>query len=98
MALTPLVTKQSVVQLNESDYDITIHVVVKDDTEDVLLEKDYSKRYYDQTTIGDIKTALQDQIKADWDKYVNEQDIFTNAAFDTMCSNIQSALNTYINS
>lgn len=97
MALTAVVTKGSVSRLNSHDYRITIHVVVTDETSLVLLEKDYSERYYDQTTIGNIKAKLQAELVSDWDEIVAEDDVYSNAAFDTMCSEIQTAANTYIN-
>ena len=96
MAFVSTVTKQSVEKLNEADYRITIHVLIEEDSTTVF-EGDYSTRYYGQTPIGDVRTNLQNQIKADWDKYVDEQDIFDAAAFDTMVSQIESALDTYIN-
>lgn len=98
MAYTAVVTKQSVSQLTEDDFQATIHAVITDNgTSEVVLEKDYSERYYSETPISDVKTKLQSQLVADWDKLVAEKDIFDKAAFDTMVSEIQTAANTYIN-
>lgn len=97
MALIATVTKQSVSKLNEDDYQITIHMVIVDELEAVLLEKDYSERYYSATSVGAVKTKLQDQIVSDWDELISEADIFDAAAFDTMVLEIQTAANNYVN-
>lgn len=96
MAFTSTVTKQSVEQLNSNDYQIKIHVVIQEDAV-TILEKDYSERYYDQTVIGDIRTALQNQIKADWDQYVAQKSIYDSTAFNNMVGQIETSLDTYIN-
>jgi len=93
---TATITKQSVEKLNANDYRVTIHVLIEDGAE-TLLEKDYSERYYDQLSVGTIRTKLQDKIAADWDEYEAEQAIFDAAAFDTMVSQIQTVANNYIN-
>lgn len=97
MALTAVVTKESVSKLNPHDYQIAISVKITDETSAVLLEKDYSERYYDGVGVGTIKAKLQSAIVADWDELVAEDDIYDAAAFGTMCSEIQTAANTYIN-
>ena len=94
---TAIITKQSVTKVTDTDYQVTIHVVVTDDAENILLEKDYSERYYSALQVDDIKVKLQNQLVDDWDKYVAEQNIFTAAQFDTVVSEIQAAANTYIN-
>lgn len=97
MALEATVTKQSVSKLNEDDYKITIHVVIIDELEAVILEKDYSERYYSATSVGTVKSKLQDQIVNDWDELVSEESIYDAAAFGTMVSEIETAANNYIN-
>lgn len=97
MALTVLITKQSVVKLTNDDYQVAIHVVVKDETEVVLLEKDYSERYYSQLDVDTVRIKLQDQLIADWDKYIAEENIKNAPQFDTVVSQIQVAANTYVN-
>lgn len=64
---------------------------------EVLLEGDYSERYYSALDVDTVKTKLQSQIVADWNKHVAEQALFDAAAFDTMVSEIEIAANTYIN-
>lgn len=98
MAYTATVIKQSVEKAaGSNDYIVMIHVVIEDETPEVVFEKDYSERYNSSTSIGDIKTEFQNRIQADWDKHVAEKTIYDAAAFDTMVSQIQSAANTYIN-
>jgi len=98
MANTVVITKQSVTKLTDTDYQITIHAVFKDEADVIVLEKDYSERYYSALDVDTIKTKLQNQMIVDWDLYVAEQNIFNAAQFDTMVSEIQTAANTYINS
>lgn len=98
MALTATITKQSVEKaIGADDYNVTIHVVIEDETPAIVFEKDYSQRYNSNTTLDDIKTGFQDMIAADWDLYADEQAIYDAAAFDTMISQIQSSANIYIN-
>ena len=94
---TATVTKQSVTKLTDVDYTIIIHAVFRNDANEIVIEKDYSERYYSTLDVDTVKAKLQAQMVADWDKYVAEQTIFDAAAFDTMVSEIQTAANTYIN-
>jgi len=94
---TVIITKQSVTKLTDTDYQVTIHVVITDDIDVILLEKDYSERYYSALQVSEIKAKLQAQMIADWDKYQAEQAIFNAVVFDTMISEIQTAANAYIN-
>ena len=96
MAYTATVTKQSVEKLTEHDYRIVIHIEI-DDGSNVVFEGNYSERYYSSLEVDAVKVKLQQQIVADWDKYVAEQDIFNAQAFDTMVSEIETAANNYIN-
>ena len=95
---TATITKQSVTKLTDTDYQVTIHIVIKDDLDVILLEKDYSERYYSALQVSEVKAKLQAQMITDWDKYVAEQAIFNAAQFDTVVSEIQTAANAYINS
>jgi len=97
MANTVIITKQSVTKLTDTDYQITVHAVFKDGADVIVLEKDYSERYYSALQIDTVKTRLQDQMIVDWDLYVAEQNIFNAAQFDMMVSEIQAAANLYIN-
>ena len=94
---TATVTKQSIKQLTDDDYTVTIHVVMENDSAVTVIDKDYSERYFSAISVDTIQQKLQDQIQADWDEYVAEQALFDAAAFDTMVSDIQTAANTYIN-
>lgn len=97
MALEATVSKASVSKLNDDDYQVTIHILVVDELEAVLLDKDYSERYYSATTVESIKLKLQNKILDDWNKLVSEKTIYDAAAFDTMVSEIQTAANNHIN-
>jgi len=97
MALQATVSKASVSKLNEDDYQVTIHLVVTDELAEIILEKDYSERYYSSLSVDAVKSKLQNQILDDWNKLVSEKTIFDAVAFDTMVSEIQDAANTYIN-
>jgi len=97
MALTAEVTKNTVTQLTGDDFTVSIHVEFKNESEEVILERDYSTRYYSAMSVNSIETYFQTEIAADWDKYVAEQGIFNAAAFDTLVSDLQTAANSYIN-
>ena len=97
MAYTATITKESVTRLTDDDYQVSIHVFVKDELENIILEKDYSERYYSALDVDTVRLKLQNQIKADWDKYLAEQTIYNAAQFDGVISQLESALNTYIN-
>lgn len=94
---TATITKQSVIKLNEADYTVVIHAVFRNDAAEIVIEKDYSERYYSALSVDTVKAKLQDQMIIDWDEYIAEQALFDAAAFDTMISEIQTAANTYIN-
>lgn len=96
MAYTSTVTKSAVEQLTEVDFKLTIDVVINDGAEDVFTDTFFT-RYNNTTSISDVRTALQDKIKVKWDAYVAEKAILDAAAFDTMCTNIEGALDTYTN-
>lgn len=96
MAYTATVTKQSVVKQTEIDFQITIHVLVNDGEADVI-DKSYSTRYNNTNNPSEILTALQNQIKFDWDNYSQEQIIFNAAALNNVVSTIESNINTYVN-
>lgn len=96
MTNTATATKQRVVKLNVIDYQITVHVVVSDGVSSVI-DKDYSERYNNTTNPSTILTALQNQIKVDWDNYKAEQVIFNASALNNVVSTIETNLNAYIN-
>ena len=96
MAYTLEITKGSVQQINPTEYNVSVNAVFKEDGTEVF-NSVYSKRYVQGTPVSSIKTALQKQMQADWDQYKAERAIFDNAQFATMCGEIQTAGNTYIN-
>lgn len=98
MALTAVVIKESVTQLNENDYQVSINIIITNEASDVLLDKNYSERYYSALDVDSVKVKLQAQIVVDWDRLVAEDDIYNKAAFGTMVSEIETAANNYINS
>ena len=97
MALEVTVSKASVSKLNDDDYQVTIHVLVVNELEEIILDKNYSERYYSTLSVESIKLKLQNQILEDWNKLVSEKSIFDAVVFDTMVSEIQTAANNYIN-
>lgn len=97
MVLEVTVSKASVSKLNDDDYQVTINVLVVNELEEIILEKNYSERYYTAITVDSIKLKLQNKILEDWNKLVSEQSIFDAVAFDTMVTEIQTAANNYVN-
>ena len=97
MVLEVTVSKASVSKLNDDDYQVTINVLIVNELEEIILDKNYSERYYSATTVESIKLKLQDQILEDWNKLVSEMSIFDAVAFDTMVAEIQDTASNYIN-
>ena len=97
MALTAVITKVFPRKLNPHDFTIEIHAAITDETAEVLLEKNYSTRWYSAISLDSIKAKLQEQFKADWDKYIDEKAKYDAVQFDTLVSEIQTAANNYIN-
>lgn len=97
MAYDVSITKARVQQENERDYIITVNVTVSESGEE-RFNRDFSVRYYDQTTVDEIKAKLQNEIRTAWDSYMAEQHIFDAAAFDAAVSEMQAAMSTYVNS
>ena len=97
MALEVIVSKASVLKLNDDDYQVTINVLILNELQETILEKDYSERYYSAITVDSIKLKLQNQILEDWNKLVSEKTIFDAVAFNTMVAEIQDAASNYIN-
>ncbi len=97
MAYTAVVTKDSVTQVNDTIYNVTIRMVVNDGAEDVF-DKTASAQYNSNSAdLAGVKDRLIEQLQEQWDKYADEYGIYVAAAFDTMISQIQTAANTYVN-
>lgn len=100
MAYVATVAKENVSKIDDNNFMITIHVSIEDDVNPgvYVLDENFSKRYNDSWTVGDIKQALQKKIQRTWDEYIAEKAIFDAVAFDNMVGQIETALETYINS
>jgi len=61
MALQATVSKASVSKLNDDDYQVTINVLIVNELEEIILEKDYHERYYSAISVDSVKLKLQDQ-------------------------------------
>ena len=96
MPYTAIINKRSVEKINESDFQVSIDVVINDGVNDVIT-KTFSERYFKDIAISTIESKLQKQIKKAWDEYIAEQSLLLNATFDTLVSTIQTSTNTYIN-
>lgn len=90
------IIKKSVKQLNNNDFQITVHVEVVDNSV-IVFEADYSERYASNLAISTIKSKLQQQIANDFDKFKAEQALYNNTAFDGLAEELQTIANTYIN-
>jgi hypothetical protein len=98
MAYTATVTKQSVAKVNDKIYRVTIDVTVNDGAEDVF-QAIVSEQYNNNTVnLDEVKSRLLAQLQQKWDKYVDEQTIFSAATFDTIVEEIETFANSYINS
>lgn len=98
MALSVTITKAVPKrQKNETDYQVPIHVEIKNEASEVLFEKDYSERWYPILDLGILEVKFRDKIKADWDTYIAEQAKYNAAQFDSLVANLKTAATTYIN-
>lgn len=97
MAYTAVVTKQAVSKIGNNLYQASIKLVVNDGTSDVFEATASAKYNPNSPDLNAIKAALLADVQAKWDKFADEQGIYTAAAFDTMVSEIQTTANTYIN-
>jgi len=95
MPYTATITKQSVTKQKDG-FIINISVVVNDGANDIF-EQSFKKRHYTGDPLSEIEAVFQEKIKNAWDKYISEQTIFENASFDSLCSDLDSSLTTYIN-
>jgi len=96
MAYTVLMTKKSVVQQGNL-YNITVNCIVNNGEIDVF-DIDISQQY--NTNAANLDTlidAILDELKAKWDKYIDEKTILDSAAMDTALSTMQSQAQTYVN-
>lgn len=97
MAYTAVVTKQLVNKISDTMYNATIQMTVNDGTEDVLIINASARYNSNAADLAAVKADLLQQLKDKWDKWAAENQVFSNATFDTMVSEIQTAANTYIN-
>jgi hypothetical protein len=91
MALSIQITKKSISRQQDKLYNISVNFSLRDGTVEVL-NQDFSIRYRTGDNIATKKIELQRQIQEVIDNYKAEQVLFNNAAFQTMCTNIQSGL------
>ncbi len=98
MAYTATVSKESVSKVNDKIYRITINMSVSDEAEEVFAAS-ASEQYNNQSPdLAGVKNRLTEQLQEQWDKYADENNLFTAGAFDTMVNQIQTAANSYVNS
>jgi len=97
MAYVVTITKETVSQLEDGEFSVSVKVVVTEDAETVL-DKVYSKRYNTSVTIDEVETVLVNKIKNDWDEYLAEKGLYDNANFTTLVSNLETMADTYMNS
>jgi len=98
MALTVIITKGVPKQhKNEIDFQVPIHVEIKNEESEVIFEKDYSARWYSALDLGVLDAKFQAKIKADWDTYKSEQAKYNAAQFDILVSDLEISATIYIN-
>lgn len=97
MAYTSDITAVSVV--NGGDIaTITINVIINDDATPVLDFNVAAKYNKNSPDMNAVRTDLQNQIKDVFDEYVYAQGVLNGTALATMIGNIDTALETYMNS
>lgn len=91
MALVAAVTKKEVTRDIVNVYNITMNMVLTDDSVEVI-DRDYSIRYRSGDEVGGKISQLITQMQADIDRYKAEQTIFNAAALDTAVTTIQNGI------
>ena len=91
MALTATVTKKSVTEVQDKLWNVTINMILKDGTTEVL-NKDYALHYRPGDSIAAKQATWIAMMQADIDKYKSEKTIFNAAALNTVVTNVGSAL------
>lgn len=97
MALAVIATKGIPRKQNKKDFQVPIHIEIKNESNEIIFEKDYSERWYSALNIDVIKARFQAKIKEDWDIYKEEQAKYNAVLFDTMVAELESTAATYIN-
>jgi hypothetical protein len=91
MALTATVTKKSVTYMNPNDYNITLNLLLKDGTTEVL-NQDISFPFDKTDTVPKKTLEVISRMQAEIDKYKAAQVIFNSAALNTAVANVQGGL------
>lgn len=91
MALSVIITKKSVSKMQDKLYSVTVNMILKDGTTDVL-NQDFHVKYRTGDNIANKKAVLQAEMQGVIDNYKAEQLIFSAIAFTTMCTQIQNGL------
>ena len=98
MAYTVVMTKDSVSQVNDVIYSISIRTVVNDGVSDVF-DQTFSVQFNTNSAdMEQMKDEYLDKVKDAWDKFAAEQGIYTAPAFDAAVTSMQSQAQTYVNS
>jgi len=103
MAFTAVITKGEVTVGKEQDqlYSIPANVVIESDIPgdpSPYMEFGVSSRYNSNTTPERVKTELTKQIKKIWDDHVLAKTVEDSAALDSAIADLNTAMNSYINS
>lgn len=91
MALISTVTKKSVTEVQSKLWNITLNMVLTDNSVEVL-NTDYSLKYRPGDSIAAKQATWIVMMQVDIDKYKSERNIFNAAALNTVVTNVGSAL------
>lgn len=91
MAIIATVTKKSVTEVQDKLWNVTLNMVLTDDSVEVI-NKDYSVKYRTGDSIAAKQATWIAMMQADIEKYKSEQAIYDAAALATVVSNIDTAL------
>lgn len=89
--LTKIVTKKNVELAQKDLYYITINLILKEETTEVL-NMDFSKKYRTGDIIGGLVNKFVKSIQEEIDAYKAEQVIYNHAQMDTAIINISARL------
>ncbi len=91
MALTATVTKKSVDLTQKDLYSITLNLILKEGTTEVL-NQDFNQRYRTGDVISGVTNKFIAQMQTVINEYKAEQVIFNHAQLSTAITNISNGL------
>lgn len=89
--MTINISKISVTKPQEKMYSITLKLLVKDGTTEII-NQDFSENHKVGNSVDYTLNKFKDKMQKTIDDYKEEQDVFTSSQLDTAITNLESQL------